>query len=241
MNIPKKPVIAVTIGISFLLFLAYACVHEPFPLTQDPIVVNPENNYGGTTPDCKYQGVCFESNILPIFISSCAKSGCHDANSHNDYNLSTYATITRRGIVPGNAGSSKLYRVTRASGEDLMPPPPNAALTTAQRDSIAKWINEGAKNTVQCNCSCDTTKYTFALSIQPLMANYCVGCHNGPGGGGGIDLSAYNGVKTVGLNGKLVGSITQVPGFSPMPKSSKLSECQIKQVKKWVAAGAPNN
>lgn len=225
-----------------LLLVVYACVHDPMPLIQPPTEVNPGNTYGGTTANCVYQGVCFESTVLPIFITSCAKSGCHDATTVKDgYNLSTYAGIMRKGIVPGNASSSKLLKVTTANGEDLMPPPPSPKLTQAQRDSIAKWINEGAKNTVKCNCSCDTTKFTFSAAINPLMNTYCIGCHTGASAGGAIDLSTYNGNKAIALNNKLVGSITQLPGYSPMPKGTKLSDCQIKQIKKWVAAGAPNN
>jgi mono/diheme cytochrome c family protein len=227
--------------VPILAVVVYACVHDPFPATPPPTEVNPGNTYGGTTSDCKYQGICFESSVLPIFVSTCAKSGCHDANSNNDYNLSTYATILRKGIVPGNANQSKLYKVTGLSGEDQMPPAPNARLTQAQRDSIAKWINEGAKNTVKCNCSCDTTKFTFSGEIFPMITSYCVGCHSGASSGGGIDLTNYNNVHVVALNNKLVGSITQVQGYSPMPKGSKFSECQIKQVKKWIAAGSLNN
>ncbi len=228
-------------GSAAVLVVLYACVHDPFPAVAPPIEVNPGNDYGGTTPDCKYVGVCFESSVLPIFQSSCAKSGCHDANSGNDYNLTTYENIVRKGIVPGNASQSKLYQVTGYSGEDLMPPAPNAHLTTAQRDSIAKWINQGAKNTTHCNCSCDTTKFTFAASIKPLMDSYCVGCHNPASAGGNILLTTYAGVQTVALNNKLMGSITHAVGFSPMPKGGKLSQCQITQVKKWVNAGALNN
>lgn len=234
-----------TFGISLITFIVLgvlSCEHDPFPLPDPPIVVNPGNNYGGTTPNCNYQGVCFESSILPIFMSACAKSGCHDATTQKEgYNLTSYANIVRKGIVAGNASGSKLYKVTNASGEDLMPPPPDLQLTKAQKDSIAKWINQGAKNTTKCNCSCDTTKFAFAEAIDPLMKNACVGCHSASSPGGNIDLSTYNGIKAVALNGKLVGSVEQTTGFSPMPKGGKLSDCQIKQIKKWVAAGALNN
>lgn len=223
------------------LLATYACVHDPFPAIPPPLEVNPGNEYGGTTPDCKYVGVCFESSVLPIFQSSCAKSGCHDANTQNDYNLTTYETIMRKGIVPGSAASSKLWKVTGLEPDDIMPPPPNAALSTAQRDSIAKWINEGAKNTTKCNCSCDTTKFNFAANISPLMTAYCVGCHNPNSAGGNIILTTYPDVQAVALNNKLMGSITHTVGYKPMPQGGKLSSCQIIQIQKWVDAGALNN
>jgi len=228
-------------GAVSLLTVVYACVHDPFPVIAPPVEVNPGNDYGGTTPGCQYVGICFESNVLPIFQSSCAKSGCHDAHSDNDYNLSTYATIVRRGIVPGNANQSKLYKVTGYGGEDQMPPWPNDKLTTAQRDSIAKWINEGAKNTTKCNCSCDTTKFTYVATINPLMTSYCAGCHNPNSSGGSVILTTYVGIQAVVLNGKLVGSVTHATGSIPMPQGGKLSDCQIIQIRKWVDAGALNN
>lgn len=229
------------INFSVVLLVTYACVHDPFPLVPPPIEVNPGNNYGGTTPDCKYVGVCFESSVLPIFQSSCARTGCHDASGITDYNLTTYETIMRKGIVPGSATSSKLWQVTGLQDEDNMPPPPNAVLTTAQRDSIAKWINEGAKNTTKCNCSCDTTKFTFAATINPLMTAYCAGCHNPNSAGGNIILTTYSGVQAVALNNKLMGSITHSTGYKAMPQGGKLSSCQITQIQKWVDAGTLNN
>ena len=74
------------------------------------------------------------------------------------------------------------------------------------------------------------------------MDRKCVGCHNPSNLGGNIDLSTYIAVRTVALNGKLYGSVAQQPGYSPMPKNSpKLSDCEIKQVQKWIAAGSLNN
>jgi hypothetical protein len=123
-----------------------------------------------------------------------------------------------------------------------MPPLPSAPLTRVQKDSIGKWINCGVKNTVNCNCACYSTKFTYSAVVEPLLKSYCVGCHNSSSLGGGIDLSNYNSVKTVAGGGKLYGSISHATGFSPMPRGgSKLSDCQLKQVDKWIKAGSPNN
>ena len=74
------------------------------------------------------------------------------------------------------------------------------------------------------------------------MNTYCKGCHNPASLGGGIDLSTYDGVKTVALNGRLSGSINHLAGFVAMPQGgNKLQECQIKQIEKWIAGGALNN
>lgn len=235
-------IIGLALSISIFTGILWSCEHDPFPIPDPPIVVNPDNSYGGSGVDCNYVGVCFESSVLPIFVSACAKSGCHDAIKREaGFNLSSYANIIRKGIVPGNANESDLYKVTKQTGEDRMPPFPDSPLTIAQKDSIAKWINEGAKNTVKCNCSCDSTQYTYTATIAPLLANYCVGCHSPNSLGGNIDLSSYNGVKAAVTSNRLEGSVRHSPGFSAMPKGSKLSDCQITQISKWIASGATNN
>jgi cytochrome c5 len=212
-----------------------SCIHDPF--------IDPNSLNGGepSTPGCVYNGeVCFESSVLPIFVSSCAMSGCHNASSQREgYVLDSYTNILRRGITPGSATSSKLYKVLFATGEDRMPP--NGSLTLAQKDSIKVWINQGAKNTTNCNCTCDDTQFTYAAIIQPLINTFCVGCHKAGSLGGNIDLSTYAKVKTQVDNGKLLGSVTHTSGYVAMPQGGKLEDCQISQIQKWIDAGALNN
>lgn len=218
----------------FVIILV-ACKHQlpesPNPIIQPPVV------------SCDTKEICFESSILPIFKTSCAKSGCHDAASREgEYILDSYANIVKKGLNTGDAGNSKIYTVLSKSGSDQMPPLPASPLPQAQKDSIAKWINTGAKNTIECNCSCDSTKFTYAAIIQPMMQVNCIGCHNPNNLSGGIDISNYNAIKSVVLSGKLFGSITHASGFFPMPQNAnKLSDCQIKQVEKWIKGGTLNN
>ena len=41
---------------------------------------------------------------------------------------------------------------------------------------------------------------------------------------------------------RLLGSVDHAPGYSPMPKGgAQLSACDRAKLRKWVAAGAPNN
>lgn len=211
-----------------------ACKHEPVQ-----IAVNPAPIPGPVANN----GVCFESDILPLFQTNCAKSGCHDAITHEEgFVLDSYSNIVKKGIVPGKANSSKLYEVLFKSGSDKMPPLPNADLTADQKNLIGKWINEGAKNTTNCGSSCDSNQFKYAANIAPLMNTYCVGCHGGTAPSGNINLSIYNGVRQQAISGRLVGSVSHAPGFSAMPKSAnKLSACQIAQISKWVNAGSLNN
>lgn len=212
-----------------------SCVHDPF---LDP---NALNDGKPSIPGCTPSGqICFESSVLPIFISACARPGCHDAASHTDgYNLSSYATIVRKGIKPGNASESKLYKVLFESGEDRMPP--DGSLTAAQKDSIAAWINQGAKNTTNCACSCDANEFTYALSIEPILNKACVGCHKPGSLNGNVNLADYSHVKNHVNDGSLLGSIKHSSGFVPMPQGTKLSDCEITKFENWINAGALNN
>jgi hypothetical protein len=229
-----KKILFITTVIISLTVVINACKHEALPLVVDatPIPGPVANN-----------GVCFETEILPLMQSNCAKSGCHDAITHEkNLVLNSYANILKRDIVPGNADASKIYKVLFKTGSDRMPPPPNADLTAAQKALIGKWINEDAKNTVNCNVICDTAQFKYGANISGIMSGYCTGCHSGAAPSGNIDLSNYNAVKIQAANGKLVGSVTHSAGFIAMPQNAnKLIDCQITQIKKWVAAGALNN
>ncbi|MBK9569624.1 MAG: cytochrome c [Chitinophagaceae bacterium] len=232
----------------FLLFLLlvsgivilYACKHEI--LFQD--------NGGGTgggggipppTTNCNPDSVYFVNQILPILSSNCTMSGCHDNITHAEgVNLTTYTNILRQ-VSPGNATNSKLYKSVIKTNGDRMPPAPMAALTAVQKALLQKWINQGAKNN-NCTGSCDTTMFTYSGAVKPIMDNKCAGCHNPANLGGNIDLSTYNSVKTAALNGKLYGSVAHQAGYSPMPKNgAKLSDCEIRQIQKWITAGSQNN
>jgi ribosomal protein S16 len=213
-----------------------SCKHEPIP---EP----PSGGGGGGGGTGGSNLICFESEVLPIFQSACAKPGCHDAITREEgYVLDSYANIMKKGIVAGKATSSKLYTVLFKSGDDRMPPPPNPGLTRAQSDAIGRWINEGAQNTTNCGTNCDTTVFTFSAAVNPILQNNCVGCHNASTLNGGVNLSTYANVKVYADNGKLYGSIAHLAGYKPMPNaSSKLSDCQIRVVQKWIQSGAPNN
>jgi hypothetical protein len=94
---------------------------------------------------------------------------------------------------------------------------------------------------------CDpTASVTFTNDIVPIMSGSCssasVACHS-TGSGSGIDLSTYTGVKEQVDNGKLFNSIIWDGNASQMPKgsSSKIADCSIGKIERWIADGAPNN
>ncbi len=214
-------------------FLMITCKHT--------IPENASANIPTLSLNCSSDSVYFVNEIQPLINSSCATSGCHDARTRAEGVELTSFTKIRNYVVPFNAGGSKLYKVIVKTGGSRMPPPPMPAFTSAQVAKLVKWINQGALNN-QCIGNCDTTLFTYSAIVGPMMATYCNGCHNPSSLGGGINLSTYVTLKTQALNGKLVGSITHANGFSAMPKSgNKLLDCQIRQVQKWIQAGALNN
>ena len=230
---------------AFILITA-SCKHE-IPVSPD-VVVNPTNPLNPVSPvvpgtggsTCSADTVYFQSELLPLISSGCNTTGCHNATDRADgIDLSTYDKI-KAYVSAGNAANSKLYKVLVKTGNERMPLPPLPAFTADQITKVQKWINQGAKNNF-CSNSCDTTKFTYSAAVQPIMQTYCVGCHNAASAGGGIDLSTYAQTKIYAANGRLYGSISYSAGFSGMPKSAKMQDCQILQIKKWIDAGAPNN
>jgi ribosomal protein S16 len=213
-----------TIALTFLssLFFLYSCKHDP--------ILTP-----GTAE------VCFDSQVLPVIQSSCAKSGCHDGSGEQQA-LTNYNEIL--GLVsPGNPLQSELYTVITANPNlgNIMPPKPDSPLNSSQIDNIEIWILQGA-NPTTCTVECDTVNVTFTGSIQPINDTYCKGCHSGSNPSGGIMLIDYTTIKAAVEGGRYLGAIEQLAGFKPMPQGgSKLPDCNIVQINKWINQGMPNN
>lgn len=185
--------------------------------------------------------ICFDTQILPFFQTNCAFSGCHNSLSkHDGYNLSTYASITAKGIVKGNAANSKIYKAIIETGKDRMPPAPYPAITKGKRDMIAKWINEGAENTV-CDSGFNKSIVVNFSTVNAIIQINCVGCHITGFASGGINLDNYTDLKKYGISGSLYGSITSMNGYKKMPTDRQLSTCDISIIKKWIDLGMPNN
>lgn len=194
---------------------------------------------------CDQTKLYFVNDVLPIFLSSCAYSGCHDAASAKEgIILDTYANIMSTGeVIPGNAWSSKIYEaITETDPEDIMPPSPKPHLLPEQITIIARWINEGALNTECISENCDTLTVKYSTHIEPLITTFCRGCHSGSNPSGGIFMDNYSNVKLSVMNGSFLGSIKREAGWSGMPKNgTKLSDCNIRKIEIWIQNGALNN
>jgi len=221
-----------------LIFLG-SCVHElPSP--------KPGGNNGGPPPipsaKCSSDTVYFVNTILPLVNSLCGKNGCHGAVNRNAFSLTSYSNIVS---VLGTSSrlNGALQEMAEAKGEN-----PTLDYTPPSADQLAqlqKWISQGAKNN-QCT-ECDTTQFTYAAIISPIISTYCKGCHSGLTPSGNVDLSSITSIQNEVANnpGRLLGSIQWIApytGTKEMPQGgSKLPDCYITQIKKWIAAGALNN
>src|SRR5688572_16276587 len=178
-----------------LMVVIYACKHE---------VVNPTTTTttsggtgsvgtGGAGGGQQSSVVCFEAEILPIFRNTCAKSGCHNAASANKgYVFETYEGI-RKGVEPGDLHESKIYRMITEDDTRKRMPRNAPRLSDTVINLIARWIKEGAKNTTNCASACDTSVFTYAAVVKPIIDANCVSCHNGPSAPKGLDYTTHAG------------------------------------------------
>ncbi len=201
------------------------------------------NSLGG---DCPPDKVIFQYQVLPILVSNCAMSGCHDEESHKDGIVLTDYERTMEIVRPGKPNKSELIEYLAVWGsedddDDVMPPPPMRPLSEQEYLTIKTWIEQGAENII-CNPGCDTTTFTFSGVVWPIIEQNCLGCHNNSLQSGDVNLEGYDHVKAQADNGALLGSIQWDAGYAPMPPSgSKLPECQIEQIRKWIELGMPND
>jgi uncharacterized membrane protein len=239
-QIALKRFVFLTMSVTVIV-LAISCRHQIPGITDSP---GSNGNNPPVSSSCSADTVYFQQQVLPIFISNCAMSGCHDAASHQEgMVLTSYSGIMAGGIRAGDPGNSKIYKlITTGKAGDRMPQPPRNPLSQEQINLISKWISQGAKNNSCVNASCDTATVTYSSSIKNIISNKCQGCHSSTSPGGGYDFSTYAGVKARVNDGKLWAAVNQVAGYSSMPKNgNKLSTCELAKLKIWIDAGAPNN
>lgn len=240
----RFPMNALLILIVSILFMSLfqACIHDPV----NPVNVINEEDVDIGEP-CDPGVIYFESDILPLLRSNCAKSGCHDAVTHKDnIILDNYLNVMASGIVkPFDLNDSDIYEaITETDPDKIMPEPPNQALNADQVTLIADWIEQGAK-LLSCddqNLPCNAENISYSEFVAPLLTSKCIGCHSGGTPSGNIVLNSHSAAQTAALNGSLLGSITWTSGYEQMPKGSgQLSDCNIEKIKAWITNGAPNN
>lgn len=226
----------------FLMFVGVlvfsSCKHtiEYPPVDPDPTDTTSEHF-------CDPDTVYFSRDILPILVSNCAMSGCHDpGTAQNGVVLNNYSNVMATADVrPGDPMGSDIYEVLIDPDVDDRMPFGMPPLSQDQIDLIKKWILQGGLNLTCVEEGCDTTSVSYSAHIAPLLQNKCVGCH-GAGNTTGVTLDNHAGVSTVALNGRLYGAVNHSAGFNPMPQGgAKLPDCEISIIRTWINNGAPDN
>jgi mono/diheme cytochrome c family protein len=222
------------LSLPILCLLMFSCKHE-LPNKPDP---DPDPD----TP-CDTTLINFQAEILPIFLTNCAQSGCHGGTQvQKGIRLDNFQNIRSTGGINFiNPRKSDILDdgILETDPDKRMPPPPRPALTTAQIDKIVAWIQQGAKDTACAQTACDTMQVRYTSHIAKIMNNYCVGCHNNTLASGNVRLNDFASVRSQAINGRLLGAVEHRSGFVPMPQGgNKLSACDIRKLQIWVAAGS---
>lgn len=232
-----------------IVLMNQSCVHEPFP----PIDGNPIDTTDNpidtsvTGIPCDPEVIYFEKDVLPILLTNCAFSGCHNsATAQDDVILDSYKSVMDSDVVRAyRLDNSDLYEaITDNDPDDQMPPPPAQRLSSAQIETISKWILQGAKDE-KCDEDmeeCNTENVTYSGFIQNTLNNGCRTCHNATTANGNVRLDNYEGVRAAAISGRLYGAISWSSGFQNMPLGgAKLSDCTIDKIKSWIDNGSQNN
>jgi len=223
--------------ITAVILFFFACSSDDSPEPDVPI----DPTQYTFSENCSEDSVYFVNQILPIMVTYCANSGCHDpVTSEAGLNFTTYTGITQGNlIVHGSPAQSLIYqRITSTNPLLKMPPEGNAQPEERHIELIRKWIEQGGRNN-ECGESCSTEGITYSTHVREIIADHCSGCHGGNNPEGGILLMSYEQVKFIGEIGMLVGTIQKQLGFIPMPLYGKMSDCKIDQITAWVNAGMP--
>ena len=240
--------LASVLTVVLLSIAVTACKHEPMVSTVTPVippkdtVVIPKDTIAQIGWKCSADSVYYAFDVQPILISACSQAGCHSVASAADgYRLTDYANTIKKGVIAGQANSSKVY--TEIANGSMPPRSSGITMTQAQKDVVAKWINQGAKN-LTCNPNyglCDTVNVKFATTIQPIVQNQCVGCHGATSPSAGISLTNYTQINASVKTGRFWGSVAQLAGYVKMPTGSKLQTCELNKIDAWIKRGALNN
>lgn len=95
------------------------------------------------------------------------------------------------------------------------------------------------KESMYPSVGCDTTNITWNKDIKGIVNKSCAisGCHDASASGG-YNLESYAGVKSMVDNNRFIAVLEA----GLMPKNaSKLDNCSINKVRRWINTGAPEN
>jgi len=174
-------------------------------------------------------GVSFSKDVAPIINDKCM--GCHAANNPSgQLCLEMFAGWKRGGksgalAITGNANASLIMARLRAPAAQRMPKDADP-LTNDELQTIANWINQGARfdgkaendtlaNLIMAADLADdptiiipkpkgNETVSFTKDIAPFMANLCGGCHSRARKSGGLCLETFYDMMRGGDSGRVV-------------------------------------
>lgn len=95
------------------------------------------------------------------------------------------------------------------------------------------------KEVIQVPCTVPDT-VTYTARIEPIVRNNCYGCHSAGSNIAGFTFDSYAALKLYAQSGQLYGAISHASGYRPMPDGgTKLDDCTIAIIKKWIDTGTP--
>ena len=166
-----------------------------------PLGVSPEealSKIQGSKPK-PGEPIDFDRHVLPILEERC--NSCHHApfdrsgrlvNPKASLRFDSFAQVMKGNldgpvIVPNDLDKSRLYTVLNLpEDDDLFMPPKGGPMDQEQKDTIKRWIQEGAKpskNSVTATkggIPAPDEPVSFANHILPLFEKRCVSCHGEP-------------------------------------------------------------
>lgn len=179
----------------------------------------------GLGTPAKLQGVSFSNDVAPIFVEHCLE--CHaGGNPRSGLNLSTFRGWKRGGVggvllVPGAPLQSRLIARLRTPNPMHRMPRGKDPLSIEQLNTIASWINEGArfdgtseetplgelakpKPMVEIPQPKGTETVSFTKDIAPFMVGLCLRCHSGNNPRGGLSLTTFESMMIGGDSGAVI-------------------------------------
>lgn len=173
-------------------------------------------------------GICFETEILPVFTANC--SPCHnEIKAEKGYIFTTYENIISKGIVKGKPNKSEIFEVLDEGFH-------KNKVNDYQKGLIKMWIEQDAKNDITCSPSyCDSSNATYSNKIKPFFEASCNNCHYD--GNTYPDLTNADSTKSYALQfGNIL--VQKIIDQHEAPVNKPYTSCQIAWIRNWVKNGA---
>ncbi len=199
-------------------------------------------------PEVDFKTLDVDYVNLKKFILQDKCLGCHKTDrAKAEVDLSTYETMFGMSFYfstitePGMPEQSALY--TEVFKGNM---PPRTKLSDDEIDYIRRWIAEGAIEEKPKLLPLSELKATYTNLFERVLKDQCIRCHNPDKARADVDLSSYSKMfdyseyfSLVTKAGSPDDSALYTEVFKGnMPPRKKLSDEEIKFIRRWIAEGA---